>query len=270
MPIRTPTLAREAFPAPARRGRAPAAAAGALALLAAGGPALAGVGATERIGLLPLFMQSLDVFTLLLVAGSFAAVALIVKCFMEIRAAKILPPASVRRLEELAAAGRHGELRAFVQTDESFPSLVLRAGLAEGDLGRDAARDAAEMEASVQSARWFRLVEPLGVIGNLGPLIGLAGTVWGMIIAFVALGEAGGDAGPEALSAGIAKALFHTLLGLLLAIPCLLTFGHFRAAADRLCTAGTQIAARLLERIPLDAPARDPHGRTARGPRAQP
>src|SRR5690606_2582307 len=111
--------------------------------LAAGGAGMGvGAGATERIGLLPLVMPSLDVFTLLLVAGSFAAVALIVKCFMEIRAAKILPPASVRRLEELAAAGRHGELRAFVQTDESFPSLVLRAGLAEGDLGRDAARDA--------------------------------------------------------------------------------------------------------------------------------
>ena len=59
---------------------------------------------------------------------------------------------------------------------------------------------------------------------------------WGMIIAFTSLGAADGQAGPADLSLGISKALFHTLLGLVLAIPCLLTFGIYRGIVDRICT----------------------------------
>jgi biopolymer transport protein ExbB len=93
------------------------------------------------------------------------------------------------------------------------------------------------------------MIEPLNVIGNLGPLIGLAGTVWGMILAFNSLGETAGQAGPTDLSLGISKALFHTLLGLCLAIPCLLTFGLYRSVVDRHCTRGVAIASDVIDRL---------------------
>ena len=54
-------------------------------------------------------------------------------------------------------------------------------------------------------------------------------------------------ASPATLSGGIAKALFHTLLGLCLAIPCLLVFGIYRGIVDRLCTRGIVVASRVLE-----------------------
>lgn len=110
--------------------------------------------------------------------------------------------------------------------------------------------DAAELAASTETASWFRRCEPLSLIGNLGPLVGLAGTVWGMILAFTSLGETGGQAGPAELSEGISKALFHTLLGLVLAIPCLLAFGYFRSKTDALCTEAITETARLVGRIP--------------------
>jgi biopolymer transport protein ExbB len=91
------------------------------------------------------------------------------------------------------------------------------------------------------------------VIGNLGPLIGLAGTVWGMILAFTTLGESGGQAGPTDLSLGISKALFHTLLGLCLAIPCLLAYGIYRGIIDRHCTRAMIVAAKTIEACPAGA-----------------
>ncbi|HRJ50737.1 MAG TPA: MotA/TolQ/ExbB proton channel family protein, partial [Phycisphaerales bacterium] len=90
----------------------------------------------------------------------------------------------------------------------------------------------------------------LNVIGNLGPLVGLAGTVWGMILAFTSLGDSGGQAGPSDLSLGISKALFHTLLGLCLAIPCLFVFGLYRSIVDRICTRGTVLCGRVVEQLP--------------------
>ncbi len=92
----------------------------------------------------------------------------------------------------------------------------------------------------------------LATIGTLGPMIGLVGTVWGMILAFTSLGESGGQAGPSDLSLGISKALFHTLLGLTLAIPCLFVFGFYRSIVDRICTRGMLVCSQLIESLPAD------------------
>lgn len=207
-------------------------------------------------GLWPLFRQSFDLFTVLLVLGSLVAVAVIVRCVLDIRPAKIMPASSLDRIDELTKAKRFRELESFVADDSSFVALVVRAALDHPSRTRVGMRDAAEMIASDESARWFRKIELLNVLGNLGPLIGLAGTVWGMILAFSALGATGGQANPGALSLGISKALFHTLLGLLLAIPCLAVFGAYRSVIDRLCTRGMVEAARVVELLPAtDEPA---------------
>jgi biopolymer transport protein ExbB len=217
----------------------------AITTLAAPAPALAqGQGSVWR-----LFQQSFDLFTVLLLAGSVGIVWVSYLCFLDLRARRILPAASVARLRELVIAGRRPELASFVAVDQSFPARVLKAALDAEAQDADAIRETAEIAASAQCARWFRRIEPLGLIGNLGPLVGLAGTVWGMILAFTELGATGGTAGPEELAPGIAKALFHTLLGLMLAIPALGMFGLFRARVDRICNDGLRISGDLVERL---------------------
>jgi biopolymer transport protein ExbB len=119
--------------------------------------------------------------------------------------------------------------------------------------GRTGARENAELAASEEAAKWFRRIEMLNVIGHLGPLLGLVGTVYGMIIAFAALGETGGRAGPGELSLGISKALFHTFLGLMLAIPSLLAYGYFRTVIDRVCTRAMVAAGQIVEALPDEA-----------------
>ena len=70
-----------------------------------------------------------------------------------------------------------------------------------------------------------------------------------MILAFVRLGQAGGAAGPTDLSLGISKALFHTLLGLMLAVPCLLVYGWYRSAIEKWCNEGFARAGELVDRL---------------------
>lgn len=246
--------------------RYPRAFAGALAaslVYAATAAATAGPG-QPAMGLWSLFQQSFDLFTILLVTGSVVAVAVIISCAIDIRTSKILPKRSLDKIDDLAGGRRWEDLRTFVARDKSFVGRVLDIAFdAGGD--RESIREAAELAASEESARWFRKIELLNIIGNLGPLVGLAGTVWGMILAFTSLGETGGQAEASNLSLGISKALFHTLLGLCLAIPCLLFFGLYRSKVDRLCTHGMVICGRLVDHIPADddPPAPQRTGRKA-------
>jgi biopolymer transport protein ExbB len=193
-----------------------------------------------------LFLKSFDVFTVLLLAASLAAVTIIIKCILEVNQRNIAPTESegaIRRaLQDRNAAG----LEALLQRDTSFYGNVLRAAHAcSGD--RTAVRNAGELAASEQCSRWFRKIEPLNVIGNIGPLLGLAGTVYGMVMAFSALQATAGNATPADLSGGIAKALFHTLLGLLVALPALLVFGLYRSRVDGICTRAMAVSAELVE-----------------------
>lgn len=205
--------------------------------------------APTATGIWPLFMQSVDFFTILLLAGSVAAGAYIFRALVEVRPGTIQPLDKTRAITEMVKQGRHSELRAYVERDRAFLSRVIAAAFGQ-DQSRESMREAAELAASEQVASWFRRIEPLNVIGNLGPLVGLAGTVWGMILAFTTLGQAGGQAGPADLSLGISKALFHTLLGLCLAIPCLLVFGFYRSIIDRHCTRAMVMASEIVEKLP--------------------
>lgn len=236
----------------------------------AGAPATTAAAATEggRVSLWELFSQSFDLFTILLVIGSLAGWTIIIICMIEVRKSNIAPDEPAEIISGLCRSGRWADLRAFVAEDDALVSRVIRAGLAVPTDDKDAVREAAELAASEECARWFRKVEPLNVIGNLGPLLGLAGTVWGMIIAFAALGQSGGQASPANLSLGISKALFHTLLGLLLAVPCLTIYGFYRSLIDKLCTRAMVAASELVELLPRearlrlgDAPAAAPQNR---------
>lgn len=197
-----------------------------------------------------LFIQSFDLFTVLLVVGSIIAVAIIVRCLMEVRASLVLPASAEAKVRALIAAGQLDELRGWAARDRAFISRVMHAALSAPGGDRASMREAGELAASEECARLFRRIDLLNVIGNLGPLLGLAGTVWGMIIAFAALGETGGQATPAALSSGIAKALFHTLLGLLLAVPALTFYGFFRGRVDRICNQGLMLSAELVDLLP--------------------
>ena len=205
------------------------------------------LGGAGGVSIWALFRQSFDLFTILIVTGSIASVAIIVRSAIVVRRPVVLPIESTSAIRTLVAERRWPDLQRYVADDLSFVGRVLHETLpkvkpAAVSGGGAAVREAAEIAADNESLRRFKEIELLGVLGNLGPLLGLVGTVWGMIIAFTAIGETGGQAAAAQLSTGIAKALFHTFLGLTLAIPSLLAFGVFRERLDRLCAEGTMLA----------------------------
>ena len=197
-----------------------------------------------------LFAQSFDAFTVVLVLGSLVATGVIVRCVIDVRGSRMLPRDRLERARSLVEQGRFDDLRRACEGDGSFVGRVMGAALAPHHADAAAVRDAAELAASDECARWFRKIEVLNVIGNLAPLVGLAGTVWGMVLAFSSLGAAGGQAGAGDLSLGISKALFHTLLGLCLALPCLFVFGVYRSIVDRECNRALVELGKLVERVP--------------------
>ncbi len=99
-----------------------------------------------------------------------------------------------------------------------------------------------EDAAAEQSARLFRKIEYLSVIANIAPMIGLLGTVIGMIFAFQEVAATQGQARAADLATGIYQALVTTVGGLLVAIPTLAAFAIFRNRVDQLVAEGSYMA----------------------------
>ena len=203
----------------------------------------------------------------LLALASIAGVALAIDAMLNIRESKIAPPASTERLRQLIAAKNYAELMDFAATDDSFVSRALYAAIRRAHLKYAAMREGLESSVGEQTSDLFRRIEPLNVIGNIGPLLGLLGTVLGMIMAFYALKETGGTAHVDRLSGGIATALWHTFFGLFVAIPCLVVYGFYRTRADKIATKAALVAEDLLEGLRPD-PSADGEAATKKKARA--
>lgn len=180
---------------------------------------------------------------------SVAAVALVIEHAMTIRAAVLMPPGLGEQVRHLVAGGN---LAAADQQCRSRPSLlayVLSAGLAEADTDWPAVENAMEDAAAEQSARLLRKIEYLSVISNIAPMLGLLGTVVGMIFAFRRVAETQGAARAADLAEGIYLALVTTVEGLTVAIPSLAAFAFFRNRVDQLVAEAAHVAQHAL--VPL-------------------
>lgn len=176
---------------------------------------------------------------------SVTGLALIIQGFIKTRESVFLPPQTVNAIREMITGHRFKELIDFTEMDPTFISKVLNPALKRAP-SFAAMKEAMETAVGEQTAEAFRRIEYLNIIGNLGPLLGLLGTVLGMIYAFQAVATTGGQADVGALSNGISTALCHTFLGLFLAIPCLAAFGILRTMVDRLTIRGALLAEELL------------------------
>src|SRR5688572_3207288 len=205
-------------------------------------PAKPEVGTLDSFGILLRHPDFVSITILLL---SVVGLTLIVQGFIKARAAVMFPEASTNHIRDLIANRQFKELIEFTETDPSFVSKALNPALKRAP-SFAAMKEAMETSIGEQTADQFRRIEYLNVIGNLGPLLGLLGTVIGMIVAFEEMNRSGGQANPAQLSGGISKALAHTMAGLILALPCLAAFGILRTMIDRLTIQGALIAEELL------------------------
>ncbi|MEX2186750.1 MAG: MotA/TolQ/ExbB proton channel family protein [Pirellulales bacterium] len=169
-----------------------------------------------------------------LILASIAAVALAIEQWLTIRRDALIPPKLSDEVRALLAAGQLATAQNQCRQQDSFLSFVLSRGLGEADGGWDAVEKAMEEAATEQSARLMRRVEYLSVIASIAPMLGLLGTVAGMIMAFKQVAESQGAARPAELAEGIYTALVTTVVALMIAIPSLAAFAMLRNRVDEL------------------------------------
>jgi len=184
---------------------------------------------------------------------SVTGVTLIIQGFIQNRRAAFMPIETTNLMREMINQRRFKDLLDYTETDPGFVSQAMNRALKRAP-NFDAMREAMETAVGEQTAERFRKIEYLNIIGNLGPLLGLLGTVLGMIDAFQSMKLAGGSYKPSELAGGISMALCHTFLGLVLAVPCLAAFGVLRTMVDRLTIRGALEAEELLLMIRPSAP----------------
>ena len=164
---------------------------------------------------------------------SFLMVALIVDYLLTIRRTTFVTPGLAEEVHKLLAERKLAEATSLCEKQPGFLGRVLFAGLQESQLGFAAVEKAMEDCAAEQSARSYRRIEYLSVISTLAPMLGLMGTVWGMIQAFM---EFEMKANPQIseLAPGVYKALVTTLMGLAVAIPATGALAFFRSRVEEL------------------------------------
>ena len=176
---------------------------------------------------LNLFFVKGGVITLVIWMLSVASMAVMVKSFVKIRRKQLFPEDVRKRVWSLFENRQYREAVKSVQDNEDFFSCLIRRTFVHAHGGR-AALERGLLEATEhQVSALMRSVEWLSVIGNVAPMLGLLGTVWGMIGSFFKIVGAG-SADPRLLANDIGVALVATFMGLAVAIPSLFVYAVMR------------------------------------------
>jgi biopolymer transport protein ExbB len=185
-------------------------------------------GSGGPLGFILHFLDSLGwVFGPLLGLVSICLFAFVVLLMLDLRMSVIIPPGFVEEFTDTVNKRQFKQAFDLARNDSSFLGRVLTAGMSRLQYGLEDAREASQnMLDSIKSSK-EQLNSYLSVIGTLGPLLGLVGTVFGMILAFMSMGK-GGPINASELAKGISHALCVTLAGVGLAVPAIFFNAFFK------------------------------------------
>ena len=188
-----------------------------------------------------------------LIICSILGLALVIERFLSLKTARIAPP---RLLDEVLTASRTGlPAPEVIEQLEKNSALgeVLASGLrvmqAKPAISNDELHAALESSGRVVTHRLERYLSALATIASVAPLLGLFGTVVGMIEIFGSQSPAGGAGNPTQLAHGISIALYNTAFGLVIAIPALIFWRYFRARVDEYLLTLELAGERLLQHL---------------------
>ncbi len=184
-----------------------------------------------------------------LLALSIVSIGLIGNLAMTNQRKAIVPAGVVDEARRLLSSGDYRGVLEATGRDPSDFSRILHAALNEASHGFAAVLQSLEQTADELATIRLRRIEYLNVLGQVSPMIGLFGTVYGMILAFQAIVGAGGNADPVLLAGGIGTALTTTFWGLVVAIPALSGYGIIRNKIDELSAEATVTAEELLKQF---------------------
>lgn len=162
----------------------------------------------------------------IIILCSVAMVALIIEHFVNIKREKIVPPEVIDELEALLQEQQYQEALELCETEKNFVTAMIGAALPKMSHGFEEMRDAAMNAAAIETAKLNQKISYLNLLANIGPMLGLFGTVYGMVSAFGQIVALGPAVTPKDLASGVQQALITTVDGLLVAMPCI-GFGFY-------------------------------------------
>jgi biopolymer transport protein ExbB len=189
----------------------------------------------EKMSLLQWIWQALGLTYLLIFLGlSFTLVALIVMNLLTARRDNICPVHLVEGFEAHLNEKRYQEAYELAKNDDSFLGQVLSAGLAKLSAGYSQAIEAMQEVGEEENMKLEHRLSYMALIGTISPMVGLFGTVDGMIRSFSVIAQASGTPQASLLAQGISTALFTTLVGLAIAIPAIVVYNLLKNRVARL------------------------------------
>ncbi len=214
--------------------------------------------AEEGMTLWQIIMSGGEVM-IVLAALSIAAFALVINYFMTISPEKLIPEGFCEKIVSLVKAKKFEEAKILCEGGNNLIADVVAAGLSLRRYDKTAIEEAMKDNGKLRiSAIWHKL-SYLADIAAIAPMVGLLGTVLGMIQAFNVIAFQTGAVKPILLASGISKAMVTTAAGLILAIPAMMFYSYFRGVAQNVTSRIGHISSEILELIVDDI-------RTARSP----
>ena len=180
-----------------------------------------------------------------LILASILALAIIIERFYSLRAAEVAPPTLLASVvQQLKGQGLTNEMLAKLAADSPL-GQIFAAGLRNVKNSREVMKESIEEAGRAVTHDLERFLTSLGTIAAIAPLLGLLGTVVGMVEIFGSQTPTGGN--PAQLAHGISVALYNTAFGLIVAIPAMIFYRFFRARVDNLAIEMEQQAIKLVE-----------------------
>jgi biopolymer transport protein ExbB len=204
----------------------------------------------RRLNYLQWTFQSLGIgYSLIFLALSFTLVALIVMNLFNAQRNNIVPTDLIEGFEAHLNSKQYQEAYELARNDDSFLGKVLSAGLAKLSAGYGPAIEAMQEVGEEENMKLEHRLSYVALIGSISPMIGLLGTVHGMIMSFNVIATATMAPKPSELAQGISTALFTTLVGLLIAIPAIAAYNILRNWVARLVLEVGIVSENLMSRF---------------------
>jgi biopolymer transport protein ExbB len=195
---------------------------------------------------------------------SIAAAAIVLERLWTLQDKRVLPRELTQKVWQLIESNQVNDKVVAALEQNSPLGRLLAAGLANRHKPREVLAQRLEDTGRHVIHELERFLNTLGTIAGVSPLLGLLGTVTGIIKSFNAI-QAGGMGDPRALSGGIAEALICTAAGLMVAIPALVAYRLLRSKVDGIVIAMEKDAMRLADALEKSQAEQQPRGRAAIG-----
>lgn len=189
--------------------------------------------ARQQESFLSWTIRSSGVFGAIIGIQSFFLTAMIMMHFLQYRRDNMLPPDFIEQFEQKLNARDYQGAYELAKTDESLLGKVVTSGLSRLNRGYPEALEGMQEVMEDENMALEHKLSYIGMIGSLAPMLGLMGTVQGMISSFRVISTSPTTPKPYELADGISTALFTTIEGLIVAIPAIMAFGYFKNRLGR-------------------------------------